>query len=138
MAGNAGQTGEGLTEKSPDEVRVVEALDVINFEVNHMQQHTEVNEILNAGAFKMPVTVEHTFTVCSPKQDHLLAVRPGIPVTDALEEASCILSELKSSLEAAAMGMDGITPNQAWLLFRAANTAKAIVDSTHEGLEKAQ
>jgi len=103
-----------------------------------MDKHTAVNEKLNAGAICMPVTVELSFTICNPDQGHLLAVRPGIPVTDALEEASCILSELKSSLEAAAMGMDGITPNQAWLLFRAANTAKAIVDSTHEGLEKAQ
>jgi hypothetical protein len=105
---------------------------------NVMDKHTVVNEKLNAGAIRMPVTVELSFTICNPDQEHLLAVRPGIPVTDALEEASCILSELKSSLEAAAMGVDGITPNQAWLLFRAVNTAKAIVDSTHEGLERAQ
>ncbi|MHC8305460.1 DUF3077 domain-containing protein [Pseudomonas sp. PB3P13] len=116
-----------------------EAYEAVNISEDiHMSKHTEVNEKLNAGAICMPVTVELSFTICNPNQEHLLAVRPGVPVTDALEEASCILSELKSSLEAAAMGVDGITPNQAWLLYRAANTAKVIVDSTHAGLESAQ
>ncbi|MHC8321232.1 DUF3077 domain-containing protein [Pseudomonas sp. GB2N2] len=125
-------------EKAPS-APTLEAYEAVNFSKDiHMTKHTEVNEKLNAAAVRMPVTVELSFAICNPDQGHLLAVRPGIPVTDALEEASCILSELKSSLEAAATGVDGITPNQAWLLFRAANTAKVIVDSTHAGLENAQ
>ena len=125
-------------EKAPS-APTLEAYEAVNISEDiHMQQNTASQEKLNAGAICMPVTVELSFTICNPDQEHLLAVRPGIPVTDALEEASCILSELKSSLEAAAMGVDGITPNQAWLLFRAANTAKVIVDSTHAGLERTQ
>lgn len=100
-----------------------------------MNEHTEVNEKLNAGAVKGPVTVEHSFARCNVEQQELFAVRSGIPAGDALEEASCILSELKSSLEGAAMGMDGIQPNQVWLLFRSVGLAKAIVDSTRDGLE---
>lgn len=103
-----------------------------------MNKHTEVNEKLNAGTFKGPVTVELSFARCNVEQQELLAVRPGISAGDALEEASCILSELKSSLEGAAMGMDGIQPNQVWLLFRSVDLAKAIIDSTREGLEVAQ
>lgn len=130
--------GSRGNEKAPN-VGAFGAFETVNISKDiHMTKHTEVNGKLNAGAICMPVTVELSFTICNPDQEHLLAVRPGIPVTDALEEASCILSELKSSLEAAAMGVDGITPNQAWLLFRAANTAKVIVDSTHAGLERAQ
>lgn len=125
-------------EKAPS-AATLEAYEAVNISEDiHMTEHTEVIEKLNVREVRVPVTVELSFTICNPDQEHLLAVRPGIPVTYALEEASCILSELKSSLEAAAMGVDGITPNQAWLLFRAANTAKVIVDSTHAGLEKAQ
>lgn len=103
-----------------------------------MGKHTEVNEKLNAGAFKGPVTVALSFAKCNVEEQELFAVRSGIPAGDALEEASCILSELKSSLQGAAMGMDGIQPNQVWLLFRSVDLAKAIVDSTREGLEVAR
>lgn len=101
-----------------------------------MNEHTEVNEKLNAGAVKGPVTVEHPFTSCNVERQELFAVRPSIPVADALDEASCILSELRSSLEGIAMGTDGINPDQAWLLFRSVGLAKAVVDSTRDGLGK--
>ncbi|MCF5725501.1 DUF3077 domain-containing protein [Pseudomonas syringae] len=100
-----------------------------------MKKHTEVNEKFNAGAFRGPVTVEHSFARCNVERQELFAVRSGIPAGDALEEASCILSELKSSLQGAAIGVDGIQPNQVWLLFRSVDLAKAIVDSAREGLE---
>ncbi|MHC8305495.1 DUF3077 domain-containing protein [Pseudomonas sp. PB3P13] len=103
-----------------------------------MNEHTEVNEKLNDGAFRGPAAVEHSFARCNVEQQELFAVRSGIPAGDALEEASCILSALMSSLEGAAMGTDGIQPSQVWLLFRSVDLAKAIVDSTREGLEVAQ
>ncbi|XXD97927.1 DUF3077 domain-containing protein [Pseudomonas sp. Z3-8] len=101
-----------------------------------MDKHTEVNEKLNAGAVKGPVTVEHPFTSCNVERQKVFAVRPSIPAADALDEASCILGELRSSLEGIAMGTDGINPDQAWLLFRSVGLAKAVVDSTRDGLGK--
>lgn len=99
-----------------------------------MNNHTEVNEKLNAGAVKGPVTTEHRFACCNIEKQELFDVRPGIPATDALDEASCILSELKSSLEGIAMGTDGVNPDQVWVLVRSVVLAKAVVDSTRDGL----
>ncbi|AZE10447.1 hypothetical protein C4K10_2167 [Pseudomonas chlororaphis subsp. aureofaciens] len=103
-----------------------------------MDKHTEVTGKLNASTSKVPVTVESTFTICNVEQQELFAVRPGIPAVDALVEASCILSELKGQLEFMAMGRDAIPSSNAWSLFRAVNSAKAVIDSVQEGLEKAR
>ncbi|QLL15469.1 DUF3077 domain-containing protein [Pseudomonas chlororaphis] len=105
---------------------------------NVMDKHTEVTGKLNASTSKVPVTVESTFTICNVEQQELFAVRPGIPAVDALVEASCILSELKGQLEFMAMGRDAIPSSNAWSLFRAVNSAKAVIDSVQEGLEKAR
>nr|WP_324727166.1 DUF3077 domain-containing protein [Pseudomonas chlororaphis] len=103
-----------------------------------MDKHTEVTEKLNAGASKVPVTVEHSFTRCNSERQELFAVCSGISVIDALSEASCILSELKGQLEFMAMGRDAIPPVNAWSFFRAVDSAKAVIDSVQEGLEKTQ
>ncbi|WP_411268953.1 DUF3077 domain-containing protein [Pseudomonas chlororaphis] len=105
---------------------------------NVMDKHTEVTEKLNAGASKVPVTVEHSFTRCNSERQELFAVCSGISVIDALSEASCILSELKGQLEFMAMGRDAIPPVNAWSFFRAVDSAKAVIDSVQEGLEKTQ
>jgi hypothetical protein len=109
-----------------------------SFRKNVMSQHTEVTEKLNAGAIQGPVTVENTFTICNVERQELFAVRSGVLAIDALEEASCILSELKGQLEFMAMGENPIPPINAWSFFRAVDSAKAVIDSVHEGLEKAQ
>ncbi|WP_250886147.1 DUF3077 domain-containing protein [Pseudomonas brassicacearum] len=102
-----------------------------------MNKHTEVNEKLNAGAVKEPVTVDCSFTACNSDRQDLFAVRPGVPAEDALSEASCILSELKGLLEFMAMGSDDIPHISAWSFHRAVVSAKAVIDSVQEGLEKA-
>ncbi len=101
-----------------------------------MDKHTEVNEKLNAGAVKGPVTVEISFTNCNLDRQALFAVRPGVPAWDALSEASCILHSVKAVLDDAGMETLVISPNQAWLLYRAVESAKAAIDSVHLGLEE--
>lgn len=103
----------------------------------HMKQHTEVNEKLNAGAFKGPVTVEHSFARCNVERQHLYSICPGVPAVDALNQASCVLTSVKSALEDAGMGDLIVTQSQAWLLHMAIESAVAAIDSVTEGLEKA-
>lgn len=101
-----------------------------------MNNHTEVNEKLNAGAPQAPVTVGTSFTSCNLDRQALFAVRPGIPAWDALSEASCILHSVKEVLDDAGMETLVISSSQAWLLHRAVESAKAAIDSVHLGLEK--
>ncbi|MFS1292054.1 DUF3077 domain-containing protein [Pseudomonas piscis] len=101
-----------------------------------MKQNTEVTEKLNAGAVKVPVTVENSFTRCNSERQDLFAVCSGISVIDALGEASCILSELKGQLEFMAMGRDAIPSVNAWSFFRAVDSAKAVIDAVQAGLEE--
>jgi len=101
-----------------------------------MDKHTAVNEKLNAGAIKVPVTVDSSFTPCNIDRQELFSVCPGIPADDALGEASCILSELIGQLEFMAMGNNDIPCINAWSFLRAVASAKAVIDSVQVGLEK--
>ncbi|MBT2339504.1 MULTISPECIES: DUF3077 domain-containing protein [Pseudomonas] len=101
-----------------------------------MNKHTEVNEKLNAGASRAPVTAESSFASCNIERQDLFSVRPDVPAWDALSEASCILHSVKEVLVEAGMETIVISPNQAWLLYKAVESAKAVVDSVHEGLDK--
>lgn len=101
-----------------------------------MKQNTAPQKKLNAGAQRLPVSVEMSFTNCNVDRQHLFAVRPGIPAWDALSEASCILDSVRSVLDEAGMETMVISPSQAWLLFRAVDSAKAVIDSVSEGLEQ--
>lgn len=111
----------------------------INFEEEIvMHQHTEVNEKLNADHVKGAVTVPLSFVRCNIERQDLYSVCPGVPVVDALNQASCILHSVRSALEDAGMGEFIVTPSQAWLLHMAIESAKAAIDSVAEGLEKAR
>ncbi|WP_460160733.1 DUF3077 domain-containing protein [Pseudomonas sp. S2_B10] len=103
---------------------------------NVMDKHTEVNEKLNAGAIKVPVTVECSFTACNIEKQNLFAVQSRVPAVDALNQASCILYSVRESLCEAGMQTLVISPSQAWLLHMAVESAKAVIDSVGEGLEK--
>lgn len=103
---------------------------------NVMSKHTEVNEKLNAGTFKGPVTVALSFARCNIEEQDLYGVRPGVPAVDALNQASCTLYSVKKSLKDAGMSELIVTPSQAWLLHMAIESAKAAIDSVAEGLEK--
>ncbi|MGY3172397.1 hypothetical protein ACVWYU_001774 [Pseudomonas sp. TE12234] len=126
----------GRHKKAPS-AGTLEAYEAVNiFEDIHMKQNTASQEKLNAGAIKGPVTVESSFTVCNVEQQHLFAVQPSISAVDALNQASCILYSVRDSLCEAGMQEITISPSQAWLLHMAVESAKAVIDSVGEGLEK--
>ena len=125
-------------EKAPS-APTLEAYEAVNISEDiHMTKHTEVNEKLNAGAFKGPVTVPLSFVRCNVERQDLYSVCPGVSAVDALTQASCILHSVKSALEDAGMGELTVTPSQAYLLHMAVESAKAAIDSVAEGLEKAR
>lgn len=125
-------------EKAPS-APTLEAYEAVNISEDiHMTKHTEVNEKLNAGAVKGPVTVPLSFVRCNVERQDLYSVCPGVPAVDALNQASCILHSVRSALEDAGMAELIVTPSQAWLLHMAIESAKAAIDSVAEGLEKAR
>ena len=125
-------------EKAPS-APTLEAYEAVNISEDiHVTKHTEVNEKLNAGTFKGPVTVALSFARCNIEEQDLYGVRPGVPAVDALNQASCTLYSVKKSLEDAGMSELIVTPSQAWLLHMAIESAKAAIDSVAEGLEKAR
>jgi hypothetical protein len=125
-------------EKAPS-APTLEAYEAVNISEDiHVTKHTEVNEKLNAGTIKEPVTVESSFTACNVEKQHLFAVQPNVPVVDALNQASCILYSVRESLCEAGMETLVISSSQAWLLHMAVESAKAAIDSVTEGLEKAR
>jgi hypothetical protein len=126
------------TKEKPRRLRDARALDANILKDIHMNKHTEVNEKLNAGAFKGPVTVALSFARCNIEGQVLYGVRPGVPAVDALNQASCTLHSVKKALEDAGMAELIVTPSQAWLLHMAIESAKAAIDSVTEGLEKAR
>ena len=125
-------------EKAPS-APTLEAYEAVNISEDiHMTKHTEVNEKLNAGAVKGPLTVPLSFVRCNVERQDLYSVCPGVPAVDALNQASCILHSVRSALEDAGMAELIVTPSQAWLLHMAVESAKAAIDSVTEGLEKAR
>ncbi|WP_053128908.1 DUF3077 domain-containing protein [Pseudomonas sp. MIACH] len=125
-------------EKAPS-APTLEAYEAVNISEDiHMTKHTEVNEKLNAGAVKAPVTVPLSFVRCNVERQDLYSVCPGVPAVDALNQASFILHSVRSALEDAGMAGLIVTPSQAWLLHMAVESAKAAIDSVTEGLEKAR
>ena len=117
----------------------LEAYEAVNISEDiHVTKHTEVNEKLNAGAVKGPVTMLLSFVRCNVERQDLYSVCPGVPAVDALNQASCILHSVRSALEDAGMAELIVTPSQAWLLHMAVESAKAAIDSVAEGLEKAR
>ncbi|MBA5978732.1 DUF3077 domain-containing protein [Pseudomonas sp. MD195_PC81_125] len=126
----------GRQKKAPS-APTLEAYEAVNISEDiHMKQDTASQEKLNAGAIKVPLTVESSFVSCNVERQELLAVRPGIPAVDALNQASCILYSVRESLCEAGMQTLVISPSQAWLLHMAVESAKAVIDSVGEGLEK--
>lgn len=85
--------------------------------------------MLNITSTSAPslVTCNESFSPCNPQQDHLFAVRPGVPLKDALNVASCTLHTILHAVRHAAVQRDDE------LLYGAVfqlEAVKAIVDSS--------
>jgi len=63
------------------------------------------------------------------KKQALFAVSEGIPLIDALESASILLSTTEDSLFDAGMQDEALEGNSAWLVYNTLLSAKAVIDS---------
>lgn len=78
------------------------------------------------GTHSPAVTCSTPFHTCNPNQTRLFAVRPGVPLSDALEAASCTLAAVLRIVSGAAMEHDDEILHGAVFQLEA---VKAIVDS---------
>jgi hypothetical protein len=84
-------------------------------------------------------TPGHTFYPTGDAEQNLalFTVTPNIPLSDALQSISEILSATDAAIYAAAMGEQPLQGDCAWLVRHAVRSAKATVDSLIEGAAKA-
>lgn len=72
------------------------------------------------------VTAQHPFFSCNPAGDELFSVRPGMPVFDALEQASCFMAAARdATYQAADLVQSDSVSGAAYLI----EMAKAVLDS---------
>ena len=64
----------------------------------------------------------------------LFVVNPGVPIEDAMESLSELLSSAGETLYATAMGERTLLLHDAWLVKHTLDAAKAVVDSLKESL----
>lgn len=83
------------------------------------------------GSPSPAVTRSIPFHTCSPSQSKLFAVLPGVPLSDALEAASCTLASVLSAARCSAVEHDDEILHGAVFQLEA---AKAIVDSVDAAL----
>jgi hypothetical protein len=69
------------------------------------------------------------------KRYRLFTVNPDVPLVDALNSVSCLLSTLEDGVLDAAMGTQPLVDSAAWLAHHTLESAKAVVDSLIDCLE---
>ena len=122
--------------KKPQRSNVGAFENVIILEKNHMANSSAAAAQIKPSARICAATGNHSFEMCGGG-NRLFQVTPGIPVEDALESASCILSEMKDYLVVAADGDADLSKAACWLLLRLTAEAKAVIDGLNAGLEDA-
>lgn len=85
-------------------------------------------------------TTGHDFhaTGDASKRASLFTVTPGVPAVDALQSASDLLSTIEDSIYAAAMSERPLEGNAAWLVRHSLDSAKAVIDSVIDSMERDQ
>jgi len=86
------------------------------------------SNVTTAGGYRFHPTGE------AIKRQSLFIVNPGVPIEDAMESVSDLLSTLDDSIYAAAMGERSLEGNEAWLVKHTLDSARAVVDSLKESL----
>lgn len=69
------------------------------------------------------------------KNHRLFTVNPDVPLLDALNSVSCLLSTLEDGVLDAATGHQPLVDSAAWLAHHTLESAKAVVDSLIDCLE---
>ena len=85
-----------------------------------------------------PVTAAMSFKVINPGGDRIFQVTPGLCVVDALEDSSCLLSEVLLFIQEYNDEDTGLKTGGVYLIQEILANAKAIVDSSVCGLMAAQ
>lgn len=85
-----------------------------------------------------PVTGVMPFKAINPDGDRIFQVTPGICVVDALEDGSCLLSEILMFISEYHDADTGLKPGAVYLIQETLENAKAIVDSSVCGLMATQ
>lgn len=83
----------------------------------------------NTEAFK--TTARHEFHLAGDvsKNQKLFSVNPDIPLDDAINSASALLSSALNALETVGMGNEPLDVDMAWLVHHQVESAKAVIDS---------
>lgn len=85
-----------------------------------------------------PVTAVMAFKAINPDGDRIFQVAPGVCVVDALEDGSCLLSEILMFTSEYNDADTGLKPGAIYLIQETLESAKAIVDSSVSGLMAAR
>ena len=85
-----------------------------------------------------PVTAVMAFRAINPEGDRIFQVTPGICVVDALEDSSCLLSEVLMFISDYNDADTGMKVGGMYMIQEVLENAKAIVDSSVCGLMAAQ
>lgn len=79
------------------------------------------------------VTKQYDFLNATPAGDCLFSVRGGIPLTDAFDQLSVLLSQGQAVVEAAATNSDD-SPGTNWAASQLLEFSHALVQAMHDGL----
>lgn len=85
-----------------------------------------------------PVTAVMAFKAINPEGDRMFQVTPGVCVIDALEDSSCLLSEILLFIQQYNDEDQGMKTAGVYMIQEVLVNAKAIVDSSVCGLMAAQ
>ena len=81
------------------------------------------------------VTVQHDFWNATPDGDKLFSVRGGIPLGDAFDQLSLLLSASQSAVEEARVAISaGEVPQSHWAASHMLEFSYALVQSMHQGV----
>lgn len=69
------------------------------------------------------------------KNQRLFTVTAGIPIADALQSVSDLLSTIEEPINDAAMGVKALEHNAAWRVEHVLECAQAVIDSLIGGIE---
>ncbi|TDV44426.1 hypothetical protein EC919_11498 [Pseudomonas graminis] len=87
---------------------------------------------------QVPLTQLMQFKAINPESDQIFQVTPGICLVDALENSSCLLSEVLLFIQQYHDEDSGLKTAGVYLIQEVLVSAKAIVDSSVCGLMAAQ
>lgn len=91
---------------------------------------------MNASKLKTPgvVTAAYDFQSTTPDGDYIFSIKAGIPLRNAFDQLSVLVSSSISALELAAVAdTDGSVPGAIWQTVHQLGVAYALIQAMHSG-----